>query len=214
MPEVYVAHALGRELDRDSACSVTRHLVEDARLVAGIAARDEGAMESLHSRFAGTMNAVAMRVTRSDRLAEEVVQDAFMTVWRDPSRFDATRGTLGAWLMTITKYKALDYVRHAAVVQRRSSDDDPAARPAPDDVHDAVWLGIRRDRLYEAIQRLGDDQRRALELSFLHGLTHVEVAEREGIPLGTAKGRIRLAMVKLREVLTPSIGMDAEVPHG
>lgn len=185
------------------------HLVDDGTLVAGLAAGDERAMEALHARFGGAMAAVALRVTRSDRLTEEIVQDSLMAVWRDPSRFDPSRGQLGPWLMAITRHNAIDYVRRASVLERRTAQVDLERHRAVDDVHDAVWLGVRRDRLYEAIMRLGSDQRRALELAFLGGLTHIEVAEREGIPLGTAKSRIRLAMLKLRELLGPTIGPDA-----
>jgi len=155
------------------------------------------------------MNAVALRVTRNERLAEEVVQDSLMAVWREPTLFDPNRGTLGPWLMTITRRKAIDGLRRAAVIQRHTGNIDLELQHAPDDVHNEVWLGVRRDRLYEAIMRLGSDQRRALELAFIGGLTHAEVAQREGIPLGTVKGRIRLAMLKLRENLAPTIGPDA-----
>jgi RNA polymerase sigma-70 factor (ECF subfamily) len=144
-----------------------------------------------------------MRVTHNERLAEEVVQDALMAVWRDPSRYDPNRGALGPWLLTLTRYKAIDAIRRDQVIQKRTADVDLELREAPDNVHNEVWLGIRRERLYEAIKRLGPDQRRALELAFLGGLTHVEVAEREGIPLGTAKTRIRMALLKLRQYLGP-----------
>ena len=182
--------------------------MEDSVLIIGLAARDERSMEALHARFGGAMRAVALRVTRNERLAEEVVQDSLMAVWHEPTRFDPDRGGLGAWLMTITRNNAIDSVRRAAVIQRRTADVDLELQHATDDVHDEVWLGVRRDRLYEAILRLASDQRRALELAFIGGLTHTEVAEREGIPLGTAKGRIRLAMLKLRETLGPTIGPD------
>lgn len=182
--------------------------MEDAKLVTGLAARDERSMEALHARFAGSMRAVALRVTRNERLAEEVVQDSLMAVWREPDRFDPSRGALGPWLMTITRHNAIDSLRRAAVIQRRTADVDLDLHHAAEDVHDAVWLGVRRDRLYEAIRHLGSEQRRALELAFISGLTHTEVAEREGIPLGTAKARIRLAMLKLRATLGPTIGPD------
>src|SRR6476661_3805511 len=113
------------------------------------------------------MHAVAMRVTRADRLAEEVVQDALMAVWRNPGRYDPARGALGPWLLTLTRYKAIDVVRREAIVQKRTADVDLELREAPDDVHHEVWLGIRRGRLHEAIRRLGPDQRRALELAFI-----------------------------------------------
>lgn len=165
-------------------------------------------MEVLDARFGAAMRAVALRVTRNERLAEEVVQDSFMAVWREPTSFDPERGTLGPWLMTITRRKAIDGLRRAAVIQRRTEDVDLEMHHAPGDVHDEVWLGFRRDRLHEAIGHLATDQRRALELAFLGGLTHAEVAAREGIPLGTAKSRIRFAMLKLRETLAPTIGPE------
>ena len=179
--------------------------MEDATLVAGLAARDERAMEALHSRFRGAMTAVALHVTHNERLAEEIVQDSLMAVWHEPSRFDPDRGALGPWLMTITRHNAIDSLRRTAVIQRRTTDVDLELHPAANDVHDEVWRGVRRERLYEAIKSLGIDQRRALELAFI-GLTHIEIAEREGIPLGTAKSRIRLAMRKLRDELGPTIG--------
>jgi RNA polymerase sigma-70 factor (ECF subfamily) len=183
--------------------------MEDAALIAAIANRDEQAIETLSAQFGAAMHGVALRVTRNERMAEEVVQDALMAVWRDPAKFDATRGKLAPWLLTMTRYKAIDLIRRESVIARRTADVDLELREAPDDVHDEVWLGIRRERLYEAIARLGADQRRALELAFLGGLTHVELAEREGIPLGTAKTRVRSALLKLREQLGPSIGADA-----
>ena len=183
--------------------------MEDAALFAQIANRDEHAIETLSQRYGAAMHAVAYRVTHNERAAEEVVQDALMAVWRDPSRYDPNRGALGPWLLTLTRYKAIDAVRREQVISRHTAEVDLEFREAPDDVHDEVWLGIRRERLYEAIQRLRPDQRRALELAFLRGLTHVEVAEQEGIPLGTAKTRIRTALLRLRDYLGSSVSDDA-----
>jgi RNA polymerase sigma factor (sigma-70 family) len=180
----------------------------DAALLARIAAGDERALEEVYTRFGGAMHAVALRVTRTEKTAEEVVQDALLAVWRESARFDPTRGSLGPWLLTLTRYKAIDAVRRETVVRRHTADVDLELREAPDDVPDEAWLGIRRQRLGEAIARLPDDQRRALQLAFLGGLTHVEVAERERIPLGTAKTRIRTALLKLRDDLAPSIGPE------
>jgi RNA polymerase sigma-70 factor (ECF subfamily) len=184
--------------------------VDDAALLARIAERDQEALETLSARFGAAMHAVALRVTRSERFAEEVVQDSLMAVWRDPGRYDPTRGALGPWLLTLTRYKAIDLVRREQVIQKHAADVDLELREAPNDVHDEVWLKVRRERLYEAIKGLGPDQRRALELAFIGGLTHVEVAEREGIPLGTAKTRIRSALLKLRDTLGSTL--DGEVP--
>jgi len=175
--------------------------VEDTELLARISAGDQHAIETLHERFAPGMYAVAMRVTRSERLSQEAVQDAFMAVWQDPLRFDPTRGSLGPWMFTLARYKAIDAVRREAAAKRRTAEVDLELYEAPDNVHDEVWRGLRRERLNAAIGCLPKDQRRALSLAFIQGLTHVEVAEREGIPLGTAKTRIRTALFRLRAAL-------------
>jgi RNA polymerase sigma-70 factor (ECF subfamily) len=176
-------------------------VVEDAELLARIGTGDQHAIEILHERFAPSMYAVAMRVTRSERLSQEAVQDAFMAVWQDPRRFDPARGSLGPWMFTLARYKAIDAVRREAAAKRHTAEVDLELYEAPDDVHDEVWRGLRRERLNGAISRLPEDQRRALSLAFIQGLTHVEVAEREGIPLGTAKTRIRTALLRLRAAL-------------
>jgi RNA polymerase sigma factor (sigma-70 family) len=183
-------------------------VVEDAELLARIAAGDQHAIETLHERFAPGMYSVAMRVTRSERLSQEAVQDAFMAVWQDPRRFDPARGSLGPWIYTLARYKAIDAVRREAAVKRHTAEVDLELYEAPDDVHGEVWRGLRRARLNDAIGRLPEDQRRALSLAFIQGLTHVEVADREGIPLGTAKTRIRTALLRLRASLEPDISDD------
>jgi RNA polymerase sigma-70 factor, ECF subfamily len=188
--------------------------VEDAGLLERMTARDERAMEALHGRFAAGMYAVAFRVARSERLAEEAVQDALMAVWQDPRRYDPSRGSLGPWLYTLTRYKAIDAVRREAALKRRTAEEDLELHEAPDDVHEEVWRSMRDERLGEAISRLPEDQRRAVSLAFLEGLTHVEVAEREGIPLGTAKTRIRTALLRLRAQLETEMAEPGSAPRG
>jgi RNA polymerase sigma-70 factor, ECF subfamily len=195
-------------LSTAAACEAT---VEDTELLARIAAGDQHAIEILHERFAPRMYSVAMRVTRSERLSQEAVQDAFMAVWQDPLRFDPARGSLGPWMYTLARYKAIDAVRREAAVKRQTAEVDLELYEAPDDVHDKVWRGLRRRRLNDAISGLPEDQRRALSLAFIQGLTHVEVAEREGIPLGTAKTRIRTALLRLRASLETDLS-EGESP--
>ena len=193
--------------------------MEDTELLVRIASGDQQAIEILHERYAPRMYSVAMRVTRSERLSQEAVQDAFMAVWQDPRRFDPARGSLGPWLFTLARFKAIDAVRREAAAKRHTAEVDLELYEAPDDVHDEVWRGLRRERLNAAISSLPEDQRRALGLAFIQGLTHVEVAEREGIPLGTAKTRIRTALLRLRASLASefseggSPGEGGE-PHG
>jgi RNA polymerase sigma-70 factor, ECF subfamily len=185
--------------------------VDDIELLEGIASRDQRALESLHGRFAGGMYAVAFRVARSERLAEEAVQDALMAVWKDPRKFDPARGSLGPWLYTLARYKAIDAVRREAAIKRRTAEVDLELYEAPDNVHDEVWQSIRRERINAAIAQLPEDQRRAVSLAFIEGLTHVEVAEREAIPLGTAKTRIRTALLRLRRELESEMTEDGKV---
>lgn len=183
--------------------------MEDAELLDRIAGGDERALEALYQKFGGGMYAVALRVSRSERLAQEAVQDAFMAVWQDRARFDPSRGSVGPWLLTLARYKAIDGVRREAAAKRQTQEVDLELYEAPDDVHDEAWKSFQRERLYEAISTLPDDQRRALTLAFVEGLTHVEVAAREGVPLGTAKTRIRTALLRLRSQIEPQLSDDA-----
>jgi RNA polymerase sigma-70 factor (ECF subfamily) len=186
--------------------------VEDAELLDRIAGQDQRAIETLYQRFGGGMYAVALRVSRSERLAQEAVQDAFMAVWQDPGRFNPERGSLGPWLLTLARHKAIDGVRREAAAKRQTQEVDLELYEAPDDVHDEVWKSFRRERLNRAIASLPEDQRRALTLAFVEGLTHVEVAAREGVPLGTAKTRIRTALLRLRDRMEPELAGDAIQP--
>jgi RNA polymerase sigma-70 factor, ECF subfamily len=134
-----------------------------------------------------------------------VVQEVFVAVWKDASRFDPTRGAVGPWLFSLARHKAIDLVRRESNVRRHTVDADLSFEEAPDDVAREAWLNVRRDRVRAAVAELPDSQREALELAFFSGLTHVEVAERLGIPLGTAKTRIRSALLRLRDRLGDSL---------
>jgi RNA polymerase sigma-70 factor (ECF subfamily) len=182
--------------------------VEDAALLARIAHGDERALETLYERFAGAVYGIALRVTRAERFAEEVKQDVFMAVWRDPGRFDTSRGSLGPWLLTMARNKAIDLVRREETVRRRTADVDLELTEAADDVHDEVWQTLRRERIQSSLARLPEEQRRAVHLAFIRGLTHVEVAAAEGIPLGTAKTRIRAALLKMRDDIGSALAAD------
>jgi len=179
--------------------------LEEAALLARIRDRDERAVEELYARYSGPLYSLAYQVTGADRFAQDVVQEVFLAVWKDAARFDPARGALAPWLFSLARHKAIDLVRREANVRKRTADVDLAFEEAPDDVDHEAWINHRRERVRIAIQTLPDAQREALELAFFAGLTHVEVAERLGIPLGTAKTRIRTALLKLREVLGDSL---------
>jgi RNA polymerase sigma-70 factor (ECF subfamily) len=178
---------------------------EDAALIARVVDRDERAVEALYARYAGPLYSLAYQVTGAERFAQDVVQEVFVALWRDAGRFDSTKGAPAPWLFSLARHKAIDLVRREANVRKRTADVDLELEQASDDVDHETWLNIRRERVREAIEELTPAQREALELAFFNGLTHVEVAERLGIPLGTAKTRIRSALLRLRDILGDSV---------
>ena len=178
---------------------------EDAALLARIVEKDERAVEALYARYSGPLYSLAYQVTGAERFAQDVVQEVFVALWRDATRFDPERGALAPWLFSLARHKAIDLVRREANVRKRTADVDLELREADDDVDHETWVRFRRERVLEAIEELTPVQREALELAFFEGLTHVEVAERVGIPLGTAKTRIRSALLRLRDILGDSV---------
>jgi RNA polymerase sigma factor (sigma-70 family) len=184
---------------------------EEVDLLARVRRRDDRALEALYARYSGPLYSLAYQVTKSDRFAQDVVQEVFVAAWTTADRYDPARGAVSSWLFSMARHKAIDLVRREATVRRHTADVDPELREADDDVGDEAWLRVRRDAVRAALAELPEAQRVALELAFFAGLTHVEVAERLGIPLGTAKTRIRTALLKLRDVLGPAVG-EAEAP--
>ena len=189
-----------------------RRRAEDAALLARIVDRDERAVEELYARYSGPLYSLAYQVTGADRFAQDVVQEVFVALWRDASRFDPARGSVSPWLFSLARHKAIDLVRREANVRKRTADVDLELRQADDDVDHETWLNIRRERVRAAIEALSPIQREALELAFFQGLTHVEVADRLEIPLGTAKTRIRSGLLKLRDVLGDSLAEEPDAP--
>lgn len=180
----------------------------DRSLVARMAAGEERALADLYDRHGASLHAVAYRVlgTRAD--AEEAVTEAFAQAWRESSRFDAGRGSVAAWLVTIARTRALD----AARASRRRARLAQAAAAADPGAEGGDWAatplgmavaGERQRLVREAVGQLTPAQREAIELAFYGGLSQSEIAEQLQAPLGTVKSRLRLGMQKLRETLAP-----------
>ena len=127
---------------------------DDAALLARIVDRDERAVEALYERYSRPLYSLAYQVTGADRFAQDVVQEVFVAVWKDASRFDPTRGALAPWLFSLARHKAIDLVRREANVRKHTADVDLEFREAPDDVDREAWLNLRRDRVREAIGEL------------------------------------------------------------
>lgn len=197
-------------IPEDRPLDPTELRAADARLLGRIRDRDERAIEELYARYSGPLYSLAYQVTGAERFAQEVVQDVFMAVWRDAGRFDPTRGALGPWLYSMARHKAIDLVRREQTHRKRAADVDLELEVSSDDVDREAWHNVRREKVIEAIAHLPEAQRVALELAFFAGLTHVEVADKLGIPLGTAKTRIRTALLRLRDILGDSVS-EAEL---
>ncbi len=179
----------------------------DSELVAAMAAGEVGALEQLYDRYSALVFSVAVRVLADRQLAEDVVQEVFLRVWRRPSAYDPGRGRFISWLMSVTRNRAIDEQRRRSRRMRSEERDEHPARDVPsgdrlDDPQAAVLFAEERRAVREALTRLPPEQRHAIELAYFGGLTQVEIAERTGDPLGTVKTRIRLGMRKLRVSLS------------
>lgn len=155
---------------------------------------DEAAMETVMGEHGGAVRSVARRVLHNPTLAEDVVQDTFFRFWDAPERFDARRGSLRNFLVTIAHRRAVDAVR--AEVARSRRELKPPDRDHSDVVDD-VWALTISENVRAALNDLPDGEREAISLAYLEGLSYVEVARRLGAPEGTVKSRIRTGMKRL-----------------
>jgi RNA polymerase sigma-70 factor (ECF subfamily) len=184
----------------------------DGHLVSRMIAREAEALSALYDRYSGTVMAFALKLLRDRAEAEEVTVDVFHQAWRQAPSFDAGRGSVGAWLMTLCRSRAIDKLRsrqRREVLQTKlaEGDGEPAAGgvsapPRPDHLAEA---SSRKRRVSEALGALSQVQREAIELAYYEGLSHSEIATRLGEPLGTVKTRIRQGMLTLRDTLAPRL---------
>lgn len=167
----------------------------DAMLVSAICSGDEQAMEQLYKRYSAIVYSVALRILGDTGAAEDILQEVFMQLWRSPDTFDATRGSLPGWLAVITRNRAIDSLR-----RRRPESDitDVVVSNEPDLVGSTEMIRAL-EKIRGALGQMPAAQRSALEMAFFEGLTHTEIAEKAGEPLGTIKTRIRAGLLTLRK---------------
>jgi RNA polymerase sigma-70 factor (ECF subfamily) len=177
------------------------HLSDEA-LVALVARGDENALGELYDRVARIAYGLAVRVLRDERLAEDAVQEGFLSVWRTAASFTAERSKASTWILTLVHRRAVDLVRRE---ERRRAEpladgiaDVAGTSEGPDE---EAWLRFERERVQAALRLLPDVQREAIELAYYGGFSQSELAERLGVPLGTIKSRMFAGLARLRELL-------------
>src|SRR5215470_12671471 len=193
------AHAAAPGLDgRDNRWEL--HVRE--RLLAG----DDAALGEVYDQFSSLVYGLALRVIGDARAAEDVSQDVFVWFWERPAAFDPDRGSLRAWLGTLTHRRAVDYVRREEA-RRRRTERDAALAPLVPDVGEMAAALVTAERVRAALDVLPAEQRDAIELAYFGGRTYRQVADVLGIPEGTAKSRLRLALRKIASVLESEGGV-------
>jgi RNA polymerase sigma-70 factor, ECF subfamily len=175
--------------------------IADSEMIGAFARRDQRAAEALYSRFAPRIFGLGLVMLGSPAQAEDLVQDTFVKVWRKADSYEPTRGSLDTWILLIARSLAIDSIRRRVLETRilaKHEEPEVSREPGPEERAETMDLAERARR---AMVALSPGQRAALELAYFGGKTSSEVAELEGIPVGTAKTRIRTALVKLREAL-------------
>jgi RNA polymerase sigma-70 factor, ECF subfamily len=173
----------------------------------GIGARNPESLAALYDETSRFLYGLALQILRDRADAEEVILDVYQHVWSHSHLYDETRGSVWNWLAVVTRNRSIDRLRQSNT--RRSREAPMDAGPEQGVAPENLILKEERQIVRRAMESLGADQREAIELAFFGGLTHVEVAEQLGAPLGTIKTRIRAGLRRLREALEPAAPIEA-----
>lgn len=182
-------------------CGPAEDAASDENLIEGIASGEHDCLEMLYDRYRLLALAAAFRVVSDHGRAEDVVQDAFLSVWRRAGSYATGRGTVRTWLTSIVRNRAIDIVRSG---KHRNHDDEELLLGLQDggrEVADEVAARLEREAVRAAMTGLPQDQLQALSLAYFDGLSHSEIAQRTELPLGTVKSRIRLGLHRMRAAL-------------
>ncbi|MBB99942.1 MAG: RNA polymerase subunit sigma [Rhodobacteraceae bacterium] len=171
--------------------------------------RDKTAFAALFDHFAPRLKSYLVRLGADAASAEELTQEVMITLWRKAHLFDASRATAATWLFRIARNRRIDALRRdrSALLDK----EDPSLRPAaPEDQDDELDARLREDRVREALTSLPEEQADLIRRAFFSGLSHSQIAEDTGLPLGTVKSRIRLAFARLRRILEADEAVDID----
>jgi RNA polymerase sigma-70 factor (ECF subfamily) len=171
--------------------------MEDAELLEAVALQDQTAMAALFDKYSRLVYSIALRVLREPGLAEDVMQEVLLQVWRQPGGFVSQRGSLGAWLAVVARNRSIDVIRRRAHLTPL----EDLVLPEPKNLQRAVEENHLMDQVRVAVDTLPKEQQAPLHMAYFEGLTHTEISERTGTPLGTVKTRIRTALTTVRRAL-------------
>jgi RNA polymerase sigma factor (sigma-70 family) len=177
----------------------------DEDLISNICRGAEWALELLYQKYHRYAYTLAYRILQESSLAEDIVQEAFLSIWRKASSYQKQHGSVLSWLQAIVHHRAIDRVRAAAhrdqqwtPLQTENEQDPPSEEP---EVWEVAWHDEQRALIREVLNQLPAEQRMVIELAYFGGYTHAEIAEKWNIPLGTVKGRMRLGLQKMKHLL-------------
>jgi len=171
--------------------------MEDAELLEAVARQDQSAMATLFDRYSRLVYSIALRVLREPALAEDVMQEVLLQVWRQPGGFVSQRGSLGAWLAVVARNRSIDVIRRRSNMETLEDLVLHEPRNLPACVEDAHLM----NQVRSVVQQLPNEQQSSLHMAYFDGLSHSEIAERTNTPLGTVKTRIRSALATVRKAL-------------
>src|SRR5438093_1744304 len=199
----------------DAPVSLKHPSTVDHTLLARVAKGDQEAFERLYEQTSSLLYTLVLRIVGKPADAADLLQEVYLEAWRKASNYDTARGAPMAWLVTLARSRAIDWVRALASRSKTASlDDTPPTQLVAQDPNalDIRAANERQTLVRASLESLPPVQRQVIELAFYEGLTHTEISERLNVPLGTIKTRIRLAMVKLRDGLQPLWEEDLRVP--
>jgi RNA polymerase sigma factor (sigma-70 family) len=185
--------------------------LSDEALLLAIADGAVWAMESLYQRYSRILYSLAYRMVADHQVAEDLLQDAFLAVWRRATSYSPQTGAVRNWLISILHHRTIDHLRkirrHSTIQEAPLEEIELDGGIASPDVWDEAWQSVKSSQVRAALMKIPTEQRLVIELAYFQGWTHTEIAEGTQIPLGTVKARMRLGLIHLKQVLA-QMGID------
>jgi RNA polymerase sigma factor (sigma-70 family) len=185
--------------------------LSDEALIHAIAAKEVWAMDQLYERYNRLLYSLAFRMVSDHQIAEDLLQESFLSVWRNAASYSRQMGEVRSWLVSIIHHRTIDYLRamrrRAGLNQATLDDVERDESVATPDVWDEAWMSIQGAQVRDALTRLSEEQRKVIEMGYFQGWTHSEIAEGLQLPLGTVKARMRLGLMHMKRILQ-QMGVD------